>query len=91
MRGFGNHTLPRKEGFRLENLAAKKGNAKPATVICARCNQPTSGARTCGTCSKIGLRELHPDEINNARAAAVAEIMSTRRMQRAMQGWRSEG
>ncbi len=61
------------------------------TYLCARCNQPTDGQRTCGECSKIRLRQLHPDEIDSARAVAIAEITRTRRMLRAMQGWRSEG
>lgn len=84
---FGRHTLPRKQGYRLDNLAevrrAKRGEpAKPAVVICARCNQPTEGDRTCTTCSKIGVRELHPGEADPARAAAIAEIVASLKSKR---------
>lgn len=77
---FGYTTLPRVDKFQLRRLgkqAKHVAQTSPATtVVCARCNQPTNGDRTCAQCSKIGVRCLDPGEIDTARAAAINEILA---------------
>lgn len=65
-----------------EKQSMKKPKVPPTQYVCARCNGPREqGSPVCGKpqCN-AGPRSLHPDEVDERRAAAIAEI--TARLER---------